>query len=943
MASIRAFSNEQKLLLAVTLCAEGNFNDLQRLQAQEPNVLTTELTLRVLLTALPEGADPSSYVPLLRSLLSEQRDEDQTRENLDARIDTHSIDELSPTETREKVRQLRLYHIKPIDSDANGDLLARFLVQRSHQIDSETGNLLLVLQLVEPFVDQSENLRQWVISRLLPLLRVDYEYYPQQATGLSLKDFETLHPRAAIELLMRHAEGKENNVNVGRDLRQMVGPWMYGESRSKRRKLDTGERRSSIADRGEPGWQIVNEWLLEREFDLASQAFVNWSGPQDVDLGGYQSEDYTTNTNDAKNLTSRYVQTMMAAVYAQRFDSGDVLSRVRAVHSRITELMNFPNIPEFSAGKPPDLSQYDDQITDTTAASVMLGNLLQSTNPLTLPTVGSHQLLTALVYSASLLRGLGHAATIKELLELCLFSNETTQKQELRKILQLLTKPSVGLEWGTVYEQLNWLRTWGNESLAQSKSHNKRALFWRVDQAYLDTEFLTTLISVGGWWLITFFWQAMLIRAEYQFAVQTYLEHSSKTALSISDCEPIVESSIYTAYDNASNGNRNRGGVKRASDILKAFKPYFQQSDSFRRIEPLLTATHSISFYHLALEHGVPFQPVNIRVLKDPLSLIDKILDQNHNAYTKLDDLLGIGRNLVAAGLADPSRSGSRSMSISSIDFSSPIEDQQSEPQDPTHRITFLSIQSALTNNDFDTAYSYILTRLSPSPTSTPSSTDDISWRAAYLAGRYRPPAPPHPPPLHIQISALAKRMELLSLALTLAPTPEPLPEILGTWRRCEEELGSLQSAEAEAESAWEEKGAMTSFSGIPGEWDKEEREIAGEERRMKERRIKGKTRWEEAPVGLFEVARAGARAFGRATDKVNATHAASPATAQKESGSPLGAALSGATSPGLGEEGQRVRKRDMVSGLVTGGLVKGVGWVLGAQPVAKGEDSGPD
>ena len=33
------------------------------------------------------------------------------------------------------------------------------------------------------------------------------------------------------------------------------------------------------------------------------------------------------------------------------------------------------------------------------------------------------------------------------------------------------------------------------------------------------------------------------------------------------------------------------------------------------------------------------------------------------------------------------------------------------------------------------------------------------------------------------------------------------------------------------------------------------------------------------------------------------------------------------------GEEG-RLRKRDMVSNMVTGGLASGIGWVLGAQPV---------
>ena len=82
---------------------------------------------------------------------------------------------------------------------------------------------------------------------------------------------------------------------------------------------------------------------------------------------------------------------------------------------------------------------------------------------------------------------------------------------------------------------------------------------------------------------------------------------------------------------------------------------YYPDSVAFRRLQALITATHAMSSYSLTLQHGVPFQPVNIRVSSDPISLIEKILTQNPGSYAKLQDLISIGRNLVAAGLTSTS------------------------------------------------------------------------------------------------------------------------------------------------------------------------------------------------------------------------------------------------------------------------------------------------
>jgi hypothetical protein len=345
-----------------------------------------------------------------------------------------------------------------------------------------------------------------------------------------------------------------------------------------------------------------------------------------------------------------------------------------------------------------------------------------------------------------------------------------------------------------------------------------------------------------------------------------------------------------------------------------------------KQIGALVAATHALSFYSLILQHGVPFQPVSIRVHHDPLSLVEKVLEQNDKSYTKLDDLLYIGRNLVTGLPADQT---------------SEIEEQVSDTLiTAERRITSLAISSALSSNDFGTAYSYVLTRLAPpshlnttSPLLTSTSTpDDISWRAVYNAGRFRSTTPNPSTPLTSQINHLSQRMELLSLALVLTPTPDPLPEILGAWRRCDEEMSSLRAREQTEEDVWDAKG--DSLSTVPGGFgpSDSERDAFDTAQQRAARRARARAAMphshpHEAPMGLFEVARGAAMALHKNAFPLRGAAASSSAAAGPGSEAEI-------QGDGEHSEHDRVRKRDMVSNMVTGGLASGIGWVLGAEPV---------
>ena len=314
---------------------------------------------------------------------------------------------------------------------------------------------------------------------------------------------------------------------------------------------------------------------------------------------------------------------------------------------------------------------------------------------------------------------------------------------------------------------------------------------------------------------------------------------------------------------------------------------------------------------------------MNIRVHPNPISLIGKVLDQNSKSYTKLEDLIEIGRNFVKAGLLRPAeayyeeQSGSTERQIALIE----------------RQIIAMAINAALAEGDFDTSYSYVVNRLSQlGAGSSVDPDDDITWKAAYQAGR----AELRSTSGASELRRLEQRMELLSQALLLAPVSE-IQDILSTWRSCEEEMNVLLTKETEAEQRWDDRGDHK----LPGRYMTDE--FSPEPQRPPRESTRNAMN-EEAPMGLFDVARGAASALSKTAFPLRSPHSAKVAKlmqsniiSEKSMNSstssllqPFGGSQHEAT-PGGSESGDgRVRKRDVVSNMVTGGLASGIGWVLG-------------
>lgn len=511
MAALEGLSAAHALLLATQLCASSNVAGLQQLQSRFPTTLNLERLLRIILTFLPESTEPQRYTPVLQ-VVADGTPTESPEEN----IDVSSVQTLSDDVARKRVQKLHLLPLRYRDGeedDNSTDPLTQFLIHRAHRIDTETGLQTLVLDLLLPFYQRSETLRTWLISILLPLLRLNYEYYPNRDETTSVEVLESMDDQTAINFLLSMANPGGDKTDLTKNLRGLVGPWMYGSGRSKRRKLNLEARRNSISTSQEEttsqgtnisGWQEVNEWLLSRslvDYNRVVGAFVNWNGPEDVDLGGYEKENASLQGDEGATLRKRYGQAGLAVVYANTDSSRRALEGSFQVLSSVARLLKIEeHLIKSTGGALPDLKFNIGSISSTSKASLLQNSLLTPSNPLTIPTTQSVSFLSALLLSLRTLGELGHPISCKTAANLCLHSNDETQLLELRNVVETMAKQGrSGLDWRKVREQLLWLRDWQRpptEDNVQGREYH--GLFWRVSRDVMETEVLKAMLAVRG-------------------------------------------------------------------------------------------------------------------------------------------------------------------------------------------------------------------------------------------------------------------------------------------------------------------------------------------------------------------------------------------------------------------------------------------------------------
>lgn len=587
-----SLSKPKAILLAVHVVINADIPALRTLIAQQRKSYSTDIILRILLTYLPESLDASEYVPYLQDLaLGRILPDDKVD------IDISSVEEISNAEASKKVKRL---HLLPLawpsaPPDAPEDPFILFLIHRAYRIDEETGLIAQLPELISPFLNNSQYLRTWMISTVLPLLRLNYEYYPEDSTLQTIKSFEGLDDRTGVEFLLSRTgktvdnEGDSKKI-IGRDLRGLVGPWMYGDSRWKRRRVNKSSDWDGqtvkpidevvVEDPKSAAWEEVFKWIVSQatsSWSTCIEAIEQWDGPGDVDLGGYGNGTIWLEEHEQQNLERQYARAALAAAYTIPEASVEALTGVQRILARLIALLDLdriPTLPAAAALLAPIPAFGDSPIATAKNATYLRTALMEEKNVLTAPNPTSISLLHGILISAFLLTRAGVQCTIRRAGELVLLQDEREQAFEMQKFIRKVADGPKGDDkyWIRMRNETLWLRSWGVEELSEgTESSQGRGIFGTINKDFLEMEILKALLANTRMFipvknLLPVRNTHIIYHSGYTLARSIY-ETSSEAPLLQQQVRDTVISAAMNAFDNATNANRTRGGVKKCDDM----------------------------------------------------------------------------------------------------------------------------------------------------------------------------------------------------------------------------------------------------------------------------------------------------------------------------------------------------------------------------------------
>ncbi|KAF3934525.1 hypothetical protein ABW19_dt0206287 [Dactylella cylindrospora] len=849
------------ILLAAHLASKSDISSLRSLVGLKPAILNPATTLDILLRFLPEAIPPQTYAQFVKDLVANDTLPPPADPN---EVDISYVAEVSEPSAARTLEALGFPTRNNAKSD--GDILTPWLHARARAIDREIGAVSLIDGLVSQFIETGPEVYGWYMGTVSVLCRLVYlggVGGGEEGMDLDygLEQFEGLPTQEGVKLLLSGV----TEESVGNAF-EMVVPYV------------AYRRRKAVSEGWPDPWGYVFDWLVEQgreKFGVLWRVVRDWEGPDEEDVRG----EYWRSV-----LTGCYISTRTDEETVQQLQ--DVVHRVAGAVGVEIALVGIGEVDSlvdrFMTGR--------GSIRNIFSPS---SDFEEDAGELVAPTPASLRLLELLVVSTRMFALFPMQLTVREVMRMRFTGSREDQLGLLKRGLMVENAKRGEPGYRDLREACRFLR-------------EDSGVLGRLGREDIEVEIL----------------RSMLAGAKFMAVTTTYLTPKTgrarreKPLLPMDTVEKVVIHSVLDFYDKSTNGNRNRGGMKNASNALAVIHPAHSDSLPLRRLAKLLAATHALSEYSLTLTPGVPLKPVQIRLYHDPPDLISRVLQSNTKAYLQLDSLVKIAADLVYG--------------VSKSD----AEPTPTEAALLKSRITGMCVEAALAEDDFETAFSYVMNKLVPNHKKMVDSngkkstwsTQDTAWQAALQAGRYRSPAM-----LAESIEGVAtskgieqvqKRMELLSQALVICPA-EAMMDVLGTWKRCEEELEGLLELEVQEERVHAGKlGAWASSLALP--MGKQQTAGGG-----------GEGLLSKGPMSLLSVASSAgslAKSFGSSAFPLRG-HGNKDAPGSRE-GSQRG---SGEYERGggwtVGEDGERVRKRDVLSGMVTSGLASGLGWVLGAKP----------
>ncbi|KAI5123560.1 hypothetical protein M0805_003379 [Coniferiporia weirii] len=220
-------------------------------------------------------------------------------------------------------------------------------------------------------------------------------------------------------------------------------------------------------------------------------------------------------------------------------------------------------------------------------------------------------------------------------------------------------------------------------------------------------------------------------------------------------------------YDNASSGNYNFGDMKLAYDCLGVAP----QSPAVQKEREFIEATSRISSFNLMSRPGVPILPIEIRLTKDRLNLVARVLSSNEGAYKHAEVILELVHKL-----------GFRGDVLAEVKTLAMIADTALQAED---------FPRAFEASERMVGAVLKLRQLAPLGADSPHVREavEVCWVACFQLGRQS------------EAEDTERKMALLGRALELCP-PDKIVDILSSWRKIEvEDIERRRERTAERQS----------------------------------------------------------------------------------------------------------------------------------------------
>ncbi|KZT05892.1 uncharacterized protein LAESUDRAFT_743648 [Laetiporus sulphureus 93-53] len=603
-------------------------------------------------------------------------------------------------------------HQRSSDCTSQGEPLSATELTKWYQgkidsIISSTGMIDAALSLVQHAASQGLPGLDGVGEELSLLSRLAYD-----APGASnntedewtLARWKSLEPSAAIHAYLARSTPR----TVAKDIRKLVMPYLFVlESRAER----AGEPDPSLSTR------LLYEYILEAPLDIVAAVFEA-SKPTLA-----PAQRLIRNDEDMARLA-------LACLYgSDSLNEWPTMSRI------------FECLPAW------DTAQDEDEAdeADTTIAS--LGTYVTPSTRHPRCTPADLMVFFKPLPLSSLSRAL-------DVLDVHLESGEILERWNVPAPLRWFLQSN-----GSITEQ----RSWANRMARQTGAHNDK-LESQGDWEWLLEDMLKLSESgdSGAWSafcllsgddVTRIFFSGLLSTGRFDIAKSMLRSRHARFSMEPRVIEDICLTCSREFYENASSGNYHFGEMKLAYDCLDIPTP----SEATIKEKEFIEATSRLCSFNVMSRPGTPITPLEIRLTKDRLSLISRVLSSNNDAYKHTQVILGLVHKLGFRG-----------------DLAAEI------------KTLAMLVETALQAEDFSRAYETAermvdttLKLRSSVPADLENShvqeASEVCWMACFSLGR-------HPEFMDVQ-----KKMILLGRALELCPA-DRLADILNVWYRAEED-----------------------------------------------------------------------------------------------------------------------------------------------------------